>query len=64
MHQKSSGDQWRHYRHASPLWPPMIIKHAAGTLDQLGETLPAMRRGMRVVHPGLKPGWVIDGNIN
>ena len=64
MHQKSSGDQRRHYRHTSPLWPPMIIKHAAGALDQLGETLPAMRRGMRVMQPGVKPGWIAGGNIN
>jgi hypothetical protein len=42
----------------------MIIKHAAGTVDQLGETLPAMRRGMRVVQPGVKPCWIAGGNIN
>ena len=64
MYQKSSGDQRCHHRHTSPVWPRVIIEQAACAFDQLGETFPAMRRGMRVVQPRVKPDWVIDGNIN
>jgi hypothetical protein len=42
----------------------MIIEHAAGTLDQFCEAFPAMRSGVRIVHPGVKSGGIVDRNIN
>ena len=44
---------------ASAIGPRMIIKHPTDPIDQLGETLAAVRRGMRVVQPGLKPGRIV-----
>ena len=48
-----SGYEGTYYEDASTFGPWMIIKHSTHSIDQLRQAFSAVRRGMRIVQPGV-----------
>ena len=64
VHDQCAGDQRGHYDDVPTIGPWMIIEHRPHPIDQLRETLPAMRFGTRIVQPRFEAGGVLASNID
>ena len=64
VHEQCAGNQRRHYDDVPTIGPWMIIEHRPHPIDQLRETLPAMRFGTRIVQPRFEAGGVLAGDID
>jgi hypothetical protein len=53
MDGRGSGDEGTYDDDAATFRPWMIIKYPTHSIDQLCQTFSAVRRGMRIVQPGV-----------
>ena len=64
VYEQCAGNERGHHDDVPTVGPGMIIEHPTHPIDQLRETLPAMRFGTRIVQPRFEAGGVLAGNID